>query len=180
MMLRLLLLLCAPTQHSRRAAGSAWHVVSSVTHVRGRRGCAATAVGQCAATDNSADCGALLDMWTAWGNVPTFWFTQVNSVTSMCSWTGIVCSGGRVALLCVPHPHPHPLPTAHVQVYSVLPRHHACRFTPGGIQRRECNGCGLSGTIPSSLGNMTALTTLCVRAAAGPPGLKASSVASPV
>ena len=54
----------------------------------------------CGAGDNAGDCAVLLECYAAWGNKPYAWAASIAGGASLCSWSGVMCSGGRVSSLC--------------------------------------------------------------------------------
>ena len=54
----------------------------------------------CGAGDNAGDCAVLLECYAAWGNKPYAWAASIAGGASLCSWSGMACSGGRASMLC--------------------------------------------------------------------------------
>ena len=122
-------------------------------------GCYAS--GTVTGTDSAADCAALLAAYTAWGNQPTSWAAGIAAGASYCSWdtNSLTCSSGRVLTLCAPSPQAsYPRERAAEQ-----PAPRACweLTTRSVLARRSAGRLGLTGSIPSELGNLTSLQTLC-------------------
>lgn len=70
----------------------------------GRAGCTSTGLST-GGSDDDAECGALVAMYTAWGGKPTSWGQAISSGRSYCSgaWSGVSCAGGtRIVRLCAP------------------------------------------------------------------------------
>ena len=141
---------------------------------------AAGAAFTCLPANNPADCGALGDLYTAaggaaWAGVLSTdgWSLGAGGgapdVCATGSFTGVTCdASGRVASMCVPRDAPVPSASrrkaAKPRVADKPPRaRHALLGGADSVSpRSSLIQKGLVGSLPSSLGNLTGLTRLCV------------------
>ena len=108
---------------------------------------------------DTVTCGALSDLYTAtsgasWSGKTGWSSAALSQATDYCQFAGVTCSGQVVSQLCVQSAR------THVRVSPA--RSAEAAGTLNFFARRNFKFFQLSGSIPSTLGNLTGLTYLCV------------------
>ncbi len=107
--------------------------------------CLILACGGAAADVVPGDRAALVDLYTATGGAGWTYKTGWNTAAGVCTWAGVYCGGdgSRVTQLC-----------------GARSGGGECTARSDGVARRNLGSNQLTGTIPDSIGSLTALTDL--------------------